>query len=267
MKILVYFQDLCVGGVLRQLSQLVVNIERKGHVISVVALYLSDTNWKHLWAPESRNIEVLFPSKPYTDIPDPITLIKATSRLRKIIKNEKPDILYSFGGHAPRFLSLLAAGTSRDIKLVWRYRGAGHKLLLLNNDIKYKTLLCIDKYISNFVDLGVYNSDATFSYNGGLGNHPKKQCVISNGFDTEKFKPGPEARDQVRRELGVSEDEKLIGIVGRVIPGKGYHIFLKAAASVLKERADVRFVCVGDGNKTYNSDLEKLGRDCNWAVN
>ncbi len=261
MKILFYFQDLCVGGVLRQLSQLVVNLDRRGHSISAVAMYPTDADWEHLWSAKSINIEILFPGKPYKDIPGPITLIKAASRLRKLILREKPEILYSFGGHAPRILSWFATRTLPDIKLVWRYRGAGHKLLLQNNDLNYKAILFIERYISAFVPLAVYNSDASFSFGEGVKHNFKKQLVIKNGFDTDKFKPVPDADNRIRREWGVSKDEKLIGIVGRVIPGKGFDIFIKAAASVLKNRKDVRFVCVGDGDESYKRHLENLSRE------
>ncbi|MEW6143655.1 MAG: glycosyltransferase [Thermodesulfobacteriota bacterium] len=261
MEILFYLQDLCVGGVLRQLSQLVVNLDRRGHGISVVALYTSDADWEHLWSARSINIETLFSIKPYTAVPGPITLIKATSRLREIIKREKPEILYSFGGHAPRILSWLAAGTLPDIKLVWRYRGAGDKLLLRNNDLNYKAMLFIEEYISTTVPLAVYNSDASFSFGEGINHNFKKKLVIKNGFDTDKFKPDPDARNLIRREWGVAKDEKLIGIVGRVIPVKGYDVFIKAAASVLKMRKDVRFVCVGRGDKSYKRVLEDLSRE------
>jgi glycosyltransferase involved in cell wall biosynthesis len=261
MKILFYFQDLCVGGVLNQLSQLVVNLDRRGHSISVVAMYPSDADWEHLWSARSINIETLFSSMPYTAVPGPITLIKATSRLREIIKREKPEILYSFGGHAPRILSWLAARTLPDIKLVWRYRGAGNKLLLRNNNLNYKAMLFIEKYISTTVPLAVYNSDASFSFGEGLNHNFKKQLVIKNGFDTDKFKPDPDAKNRIRREWGVSKDEKLIGIVGRVNPVKGYDVFIKAVASVLKKRNDVRFVCVGYGDKSYKRDMEDLSRE------
>jgi glycosyltransferase involved in cell wall biosynthesis len=174
---------------------------------------------------------------------------------------EKPEILYSFGGHAPRILSWLAARTFPDIKLVWRYRGAGHKLLLRDKDLNYKAILFIEKYISASVPLAVYNSDASLSFGEGVNHIFKKQMVIKNGIDTDKFKPDPDAKNRIRRVWGVSEDEKLVGIVGRVNPVKGYDVFIKAAASVLKKRKDVRFVCVGNGDKSYKRDLEKMSRE------
>jgi glycosyltransferase involved in cell wall biosynthesis len=224
-------------------------------------MYPSDSDWEHMWSARSINIDTLFSGKPYKAVPGPIAIIRATSRLREIIKREKPEILYSFGGHAPRILSWLAARTFPDIKLVWRYRGAGHKLLLRDKDLNYKAILFIEKYISASVPLAVYNSDASLSFGEGVNHIFKKQMVIKNGIDTDKFKPDPDAKNRIRRVWGVSEDEKLVGIVGRVNPVKGYDVFIKAAASVLKKRKDVRFVCVGNGDKSYKRDLEKMSRE------
>ena len=224
-------------------------------------MYPTDVDWGHLWGAGSINIKPLFSSKPYSDIPGPITLVKSTSRLREIMRREEPEILYSFGGHATRFISWFAVSTIPGIKLVWGVRGSGNRFHLLNNDIKYKIRYYLEKRISAFIPMVIYNSDASFSFRDRKGHNYKKQLVIKNGFDTEKFKPDSEARNRMRREWRVSEREKLIGIAGRVIPAKGFHIFLKAAAFVLKERTDVRFVCVGDGDENYKMDLENLSRE------
>ena len=258
MKILFLIQGAGMGGVLRQLSPLVVNLDRRGHNISVIAMYPSDDNWQHLWSADSIEISTLFSRKPYKDIPGPITFIKSISRLREILKREKTEILYNFGGHATRFISWLAVSMIPGIKLVWGVRGSGNRFHLLNNDLKYRLRWYLEKRISSFIPMVIYNSDASFSFRDRKGHKYKKQLVIKNGFDTEKFKPDAEARNRMRLEWGVSEKEKLIGIAGRLTAAKGFHIFLKAAAVVLSERTDVRFVCVGDGDENYKRDLENL---------
>ena len=147
------------------------------------------------------------------------------------------------------------------IKLVWGVRGSGNRFYLGKNDIKYKIRYYLEKQVSAYVPMVIYNSDASFSFRDKKGDSYKNQLVINNGFNTEKFKPDAESRTRIRREWGVAETEKLIGIAGRFVPAKGFHIFLKAAASVLKERADVRFVCVGDGGRNYKMDMENLSSE------
>ena len=53
----------------------------------------------------------------------------------------------------------------------------------------------------------------------------------------------------------------MIGLVGRLDPMKGHEVFLRAAARLLEERDDVRFVCVGNGPSEFRDRLESLGRD------
>lgn len=248
---------------MRQLSELVDGLDRRGHSVSVVALYPKDNDWRHLWGAGSVNIRTLLSGKRYADIPGPITLIKAVSRLRGILRRERPEIIYAVSGNAARFISWLAVGTLRNAKLVWGFRGAGNQLKLLNNDITYRIPIYTQRWISPFIPLAIYNSDAGLTFREGAGYNVKKQLVIYNGFDTGKFAPDAEARNRMRREWRVSGKEKLIGVAGRVTPAKGFHIFLKAASFILKERTDVRFICVGDGDGSYKGDIKaqsgKLG--------
>jgi glycosyltransferase involved in cell wall biosynthesis len=85
-----------------------------------------------------------------------------------------------------------------------------------------------------------------------------RMVVIPNGIDTERFCPEPEARQRVRAEWGVAEDEKLIGLVGRLDPMKDHPTFLRAASLLSQERDDVHFVCVGDGPAGYRRELHVL---------
>jgi glycosyltransferase involved in cell wall biosynthesis len=85
--------------------------------------------------------------------------------------------------------------------------------------------------------------------------------VIPNGIDTKRFCPDPEARQRIRAEWGVTESEKLIGLVGRLDPMKDHPTFLRAAALLMQEREDVHFVCVGDGPADYRRELHALGEE------
>jgi glycosyltransferase involved in cell wall biosynthesis len=80
--------------------------------------------------------------------------------------------------------------------------------------------------------------------------------VISNGIDTNRFVPNMEARERIRVQWGIREDEPLIGLVGRLDPMKDHETFLQAAVLLLQERNQVRFVCVGDGPSEYRRALQ-----------
>jgi D-inositol-3-phosphate glycosyltransferase len=67
---------------------------------------------------------------------------------------------------------------------------------------------------------------------------------ISNGIDTERFRPPtPEERALARRSLGIQNAHKVVLFVGRLLEKKGIDLFL----AVSRERPDLHFLVVGDG--------------------
>jgi glycosyltransferase involved in cell wall biosynthesis len=66
---------------------------------------------------------------------------------------------------------------------------------------------------------------------------------------------------QLRAELGLPSAAIVVGSIGRLDTPKGFHVFVEAAALVLQERPETRFVLVGDGplRSTLESQVRALG--------
>ncbi len=79
----------------------------------------------------------------------------------------------------------------------------------------------------------------------GSGIAANKIIVNPNGVDTEMFRPGVGGGD-VRRELGVSPDDVLVGFVGTFGPWHGALTLAEAIKSISTKRS-VRFLLVGSG--------------------
>jgi glycosyltransferase involved in cell wall biosynthesis len=75
----------------------------------------------------------------------------------------------------------------------------------------------------------------------------RRTRVVRYGVDAAEVRKEAEHRDEVRRSLGVSADEILIGTVANLRATKGYPDLLVAAREVLSEVDAVRFVAVGRG--------------------
>jgi len=70
----------------------------------------------------------------------------------------------------------------------------------------------------------------------------RRSTVVGNGVDLARFRPDPDGRARVRRELGVRGGELLVGGVGRRVAEKGIAEYA-AAARTLAGKA--RFVWIG----------------------
>ena len=87
---------------------------------------------------------------------------------------------------------------------------------------------------------------------------PPQFAVIPLGIDTGTFADWQERRPRVRAELKVSENEVLVGIVGRLTEVKNHALFLRAARScqTLVEPRRVRFVIIGDGRLRHELEAQ-----------
>jgi glycosyltransferase involved in cell wall biosynthesis len=115
-------------------------------------------------------------------------------------------------------------------------------------------------WLSIFPDAIIVNSHVGREYHLALGYPAEKTVTIPNGIDTERFRPNLMAGKGIRSEWGITEQEKLIGLVGRLDPMKDHPIFLKAAALLVNKRNDTRFVCVGGGHDEYRAKMQTLAK-------
>ena len=66
-------------------------------------------------------------------------------------------------------------------------------------------------------------------------------------LDLEPFLVSHTHQGEFRHEMGLSDEIKLVGIVGRIFPIKNHALFLESAAQISALEPTARFVIVGDG--------------------
>jgi glycosyltransferase involved in cell wall biosynthesis len=91
-----------------------------------------------------------------------------------------------------------------------------------------------------------------------LGYRRRRIVTIPNGFDVARFSPDPGAREEVRRELGLSPTTTAVGHLARFHPIKDHATLLAAAREVVAQAPDVRFVLCGHGVDAGNPELSAL---------
>lgn len=186
------------------------------------------------------------------------------SRLVRQLRLLRPDIIHGYLDLS-NLLALSSKPFLRGPAIIWGARSS-------NIDLNYYDRLRrlsfrLERRLSGLPDRVIVNSNAGRAYLLKQGFPTDKLVVVPNGIDTSYFRPDPEARRRVRGEWGVSDDEILVGMVGRFDPVKDHPTFLRAAALVRKERADVRFVCVGGGTKRYGKKLQGLSEQLSLSRN
>ena len=74
----------------------------------------------------------------------------------------------------------------------------------------------------------------------------RKLRLLGNGIDLDRFHPQPpEVRKAVRADLGVADDQVVVGAVGRLVWEKGYAELFTAARHLLARRDDLVVVVAG----------------------
>jgi glycosyltransferase involved in cell wall biosynthesis len=71
--------------------------------------------------------------------------------------------------------------------------------------------------------------------------------TIRNGIDAERFKPSPDSRGAVRRELGYSPDQVVIAMVARLAPVKNHRLLIDTFAKLSLTNQNARLLIIGDG--------------------
>lgn len=90
---------------------------------------------------------------------------------------------------------------------------------------------------------------------------PERVLVVPYGVDPATFSTDQVDRGDVRRSLGYSGPEIVVGFVGRYSPGKGHEEFLRAADVARRQDPRLRFLIVGEasyGEEAYAHQVLEL---------
>lgn len=169
--------------------------------------------------------------------------LSAPSVAIRLIRSFAPDVIQGWLYHGNLVASLIGAVTKRPV--LWNIRQS-----VQGSEIEKRHALLTRKLLT-WVQASpakvIYNSEVARRQHEGIGFPSGKGIVIPNGFDTDKFRPDPLARREVRSEIGVPEDAILVGQCGRSHPMKAHAIFVQAAQKVVSARPNVYCIAVGRG--------------------
>lgn len=169
----------------------------------------------------------------------------ALRRLWTLMRWYRPQIVHTHTAKAG-LLGRLAARLAGVPIVVHTFHG--HVLHGYYGALRNWALRCMERTLASVSDRLVTVSERVKQDLIGYGvASASKITVIPLGLDLEPFSKARRRRGGFRREMGISAETKLIGIVGRIFPIKNHALFIEAVARIAAVERAARFVVVGDG--------------------
>jgi glycosyltransferase involved in cell wall biosynthesis len=167
-------------------------------------------------------------------------ILKGVVRLKKYIEKIKPDIVHcQAAGPAIMGGIIKKLGWSNGEKWIYHDHGI--------NKFTYKWL----PFFLNSLNLTITNSDFELIRLKANGVKDDRIVRIHNGVEPGDFTFPEETRTALnlkyRNEFGLSEEEFVLGYIGRLSPEKGCDLLLAAMKVVSDAKPETKLIIVGDG--------------------
>jgi glycosyltransferase involved in cell wall biosynthesis len=249
-NILYFLNSRIIGGVERHVVDLIRRTDRgKYNVFLVVPSVLSAMLREELSQLEVEVMEIEVRSWLH---------IHEIIKLMRIIRRKKIGIAHSHDYYASRFFSPVAklAGVPLVIQTahmeeLWR---TGWRKYLVYLD--YMSSLFADKIIA------VSHAVKKYYVENKKINHDKI-VVIHNGADFESLEQSNLNDDSelFRDRFNIKKGNKIVLVVGRLVPQKGHTYLIEAAPRIIAEFPECRFVFAGEGElkDSLMEQTKKLG--------
>lgn len=182
-------------------------------------------------------------------VPRPGAVLRLIRHLRKL----RPDVIQTWMDHS-NLIGGICGRFVRGAKVVWGIHHSNHVRGLTKRSTLMTVRACA--MLSGRVPARIICCSETSREMYAVGGFAKERItVIPNGFDTDRFRPDPEAARDVRADIGLAPDTTLIGLVARYDPLKDHATFLRAAGLLHKEFPGVHFLLCGDRVDDKNAEL------------
>lgn len=187
------------------------------------------------------------------DLKKPKAGVQELQKLAVIIQKTRPTIV-----HALMYQAMQLCRAARRL-------GYAEFKLVSSPRVHYRTRtglsLWVDRLLKKSDDILISECEASRKYLvERLGYPPEKVVRVYNGVDIAGWPPSKAERRKRRAELGIKDDQFLIGAVGRLDAQKG-HVYLLEAVAKLKLMQPVKCAIVGEGplRRHLEETIKRLG--------
>lgn len=179
---------------------------------------------------------------------DPLKDLKALIKVRKIIKEFKPDIVHTHASKAGT-IGRIAASQLKVPVIVHTFHG--HVFHSYFSKLKTNIYKGIERNLAKKSDRIIAISEIQ---KHELSEEHKicssdKITVVPLGFDLERFTVNQDQlRKSFREQYKLANDEIAIGIIGRLVPIKNHQYFLESVKAIKEQNnKKLKFFIIGDG--------------------
>jgi glycosyltransferase involved in cell wall biosynthesis len=153
--------------------------------------------------------------------------------LRRVIRERRIDLVQAHGDTNPH---AAIAGHLEGVAVVWQLYDTRTPRAL-----RHVTMPVVTRVADAITTWG----EELARVHPGTMDLGERHVVVFPPVDADRFRPDPERRRSARSELGVSDDDFLIGAVGVRNPTKGYEWLARALARVRAERPEIQVRVLG----------------------
>lgn len=169
--------------------------------------------------------------------------------LTRVLRKERPDIVQAFFVEGI-MAGILAARIAKVPQIIGSVRNDGYW-----RQTKHRLFM---KAVTPLAHHWQANSRVLWSFQNKVEDVPGTQIeILPNGTDVSRFNPAThEQRQQVRREMGFSENGPICVCVANLYAVKDLETLIRSAAHLREKLPTIQFLLVGDG--PLREELENL---------
>lgn len=192
---------------------------------------------------------------PFSRSPKSLDNLKAYKQLKKIIDTNGYDVIHCntpMGG----FVTRLAAQKARKNGTTLIYTAHGFHFYEGAPKKNWLVFYPIEKFFSRLTDKLVTITQEDYN----LANkkfHCEVYRIHGVGVDERRYYPADEqVKSEIRKELGYTDDEKLILCIGELLPNKNQGMAIRMMEKLIKDIPQAKLLIAGNGPEREN--LENL---------
>ncbi len=169
-------------------------------------------------------------------------------RLIHLIRRKKIDLVHTWMFTSNTWGRIAAKFTSVPVIISTE--------LSMVNPFKGRIQRTVDRMLAGCSNIIIANSESVKNSHTKRERIPLNKIIaIPTGVDTQEFKPRSIDIEKREKLFDLKEPVPVVGIIGRLVEGKGYEYFMRAAVQVLRF-APAKFILVGKG--PWRKKLEKM---------